>query len=424
MTKHLYKLSDAAMKTICDWEAEGGDRSSDVTSWVSACPGGLWKVLRKRTSPRGTGDQTPKMGSLCRLRVREKVEESAEALGQSPPRAEENGEPTDVHGHASAQATLLPRSPATVLQVPLDTWVILRLGEGQCDVIEGCLEGMKAGETCELLVSALNAELRSRVGPGQPSGMCATDSEGQAKGEGNAEELLGTGQLPADPLHFVVELQSLTPGQESWEMSASKKWEWVKGLRERGGQRFREGDLWGAADCYSRALKLLITLKGEKGGGEVEGEEKKNVPEGGVERGSGGDGESIDGEGGGAGAEGALGIEKTTRGKIPSDGEYAVVRAGLHANLALCQLKLGQPARAQRSSARATELDPACTKAWYRLGQACCQVGELGMARSALRKVLELQPGSPSALKALREVGVREKEQDAKLGRRLSKMFS
>lgn len=245
-------------------------------------------------------------------------------------------------------------------------------------------------------------------------------------------------ELPVDPRHFMVELQSFTPGRESWEMSACEKWEWVKEQRERGGQRFREGDLWGAADCYSRALKLLITLKGEKsegetdrkkGGGEVEGEEKKNVLEGGEERGSRANGESVEGQGGGAGGEGAerdpaTGIEKNTQEKIPLGDDYNVVRAGLHSNLALCQLKVGEPARAQRSSTKATELDPASTKAWYRLGQACSQLGELGMARTALRKVLELQPGSPSALKALREVGLQEKEQDSKLGHRLSKMFS
>ncbi|XP_061074758.1 uncharacterized protein fkbpl [Conger conger] len=412
------------MKTICDWEAEGGECSTDVTSWVSACPGGFWKVLKKRTSERGAGDQTPKMGSLCRVRVWEKAEEST--LGQSLPRAEADGEPTDgVHSHVSTpatQATPLPRSPATVLQVPLDTWVLLRLGEGQCDVIEGCLEGMKAGEMCELLVSALNADSRPGPGTGQASGMCA-------QGEGNVEQHPGAGRLSADPLHFLVELESFTSGQECWEMSASEKWEWVKEHRERGGRRFREGDLWGAADCYSRALRLFITLKGEKsggemdgkkGGGEVEGEEKKNVPEGGVERGSGGDGESVEGQGGGEGVQ----RDPATQEKIPLDDEYSVVRAGLHSNLALCQLKLGEPARAQRSSSRATELDPAGTKAWYRLGQACSQVGELGMARTAFRKVLELQPGSPSALKALREMGVQEKEQDTKLGHRLSKMFS
>ncbi|XP_064162581.1 FK506-binding protein-like [Anguilla rostrata] len=424
------------MKTVCDWEAEGGDCGGDVTSWVSACPGGFWKVFRKRTSERGTGDQTPKMGSLCRVRVREKAEESAEALGRSLPCAGKDGEPTNAHGHASTQATLLLRSTTTVLQVPLDTWVLLRLGEGQCDVIEGCLEGMKEEEMCELLVCALNADSRPRPGPGQLSSMSAPDSKGE--GEGNAEQHPGTGQLPADPLHFMVELQSFTPGRESWEMSTSEKWEWVKKQRERGGQRFREGDLWGAADCYSRALKLLITLKGEKGGGEtdrkegggeMEGEEKKNVPEGGVEGGSGGDGENIEGQRGGVGGEGAqkdpaMAIKKYAQEKIPLDDEYNVVRAGLHSNMALCQLKLGQPAKAQRSSARATELDPASTKAWYRLGQACCQIGELGMARTALRKVLELQPGSPSALKALREVGVQEKEQDTKLGHRLSKMFN
>ncbi|KAJ8259984.1 hypothetical protein GJAV_G00175740 [Gymnothorax javanicus] len=397
------------MKTACDWEAEGCGYSSDVTSWVSACPGGFWNVSRKRTSERGTGDQTPKMGSLCRVRVWGKGEESVQDSGQRWPGPEEDGGLANAYNHASTQDAPLLRSPTTVLQVPLDACIILRLGEGQCDVIEGCIEGMKAGETCELLVSPLDANSRPRPGPGQPSSMCAQDSKGQVKEEENVEQHTRTERLPADPSHFLVELQSFTPGCESWEMSATEKWEWVKEQRERGGHRFREGDLFGAADSYSRALKMLITLKGERISGETDQErdssevgreQKKNVPEGGVEMGSGGDGD-----------------------EIPSQDGYNLVRAGLHSNLGLCQLKLGQPARAQKSCARATELDPSSAKAWYRLGQACFQIGELGMARTAFKKVLELQPGSSSALKALREVGALEKEQDTKLGHRLRQVL-
>lgn len=47
-------------------------------------------------------------------------------------------------------ATVFPRCPDSVLQVPLGEWTTLRLGEGQCDITEACVEGMRAGEKCEV----------------------------------------------------------------------------------------------------------------------------------------------------------------------------------------------------------------------------------------------------------------------------------
>ncbi|KAI1890230.1 hypothetical protein AGOR_G00151580 [Albula goreensis] len=395
-----------AMKTVSDFEEEGGDSIDDVTSWVSVCPGGLWAVRRKRTVDRGMGDETPKMGSLCRVKVWLRTGGTA-VEGQCLPHTGE-AEPEQADAPTLTQLLSHPRSQDTVLQVPLNTWVVLRLGEGQCDVIEGCVEGIRERERCELLVSALNGD--SKPQPGQVSAQGCAESEqsgGQRPGTDTAK---GQDQHPCSPLLYSVELHSFTPGRESWEMGAAEKWQWVQEHRERGGHRFREGDLWGAADCYSRALKLLITLRGERGDEAVgpKEEEEGNVPEGGGEG------------GGGAQSDPQTGACKTT----PTARERDTVRAGLHANMALCQLKLCQPGHAQRSSKRATELDPASAKAWYRLGQACSRTGELGQARAALRKVLDLQPGSATALRGLREVGAKEKEQDTKLGHRLSKMFS
>lgn len=196
------------------------------------------------------------------------------------------------------------------------------------------------------------------------------------------------------PLCATVELKAFTPGKESWEMSPSEKWEWVKSHKERGGVRFRSGDVWGAADSYSRALKLLITLCGKKKGHEPGGEEQRDADTG----------------------------DKTQL--LPSDNELKTTKAELHSNLSLCQLKLNQPERAKASAAKATQLEPGGSKAWYRLGQACQMVNELEEARQAFKKLLEIQPESPAALKALKNVASREKETNAQLGLRLSKMFS
>lgn len=199
------------------------------------------------------------------------------------------------------------------------------------------------------------------------------------------------------PLCATVELQAFTPGRESWEMSPADKWEWVKSHKERGGVRFRSGDVWGAADSYSRALKLLITLHGH-----VKEAEKK-------------------------GQEAAEQRDTNTTDKtryLPSTNEFKTIKAELHSNLSLCQLKLNQPERAKASAAKATQLEPAGAKAWYRLGQACQMLNELEEARQAFRGLLKLQPESPAALKALKDIACREKEINTQLGLRLSKMFS
>lgn len=51
--------------------------------------------------------------------------------------------------------TAFPRCQDTVLQVPLGDWTTLRLGEGQCDITEACVERMKAGEKCEVSVKTV-----------------------------------------------------------------------------------------------------------------------------------------------------------------------------------------------------------------------------------------------------------------------------
>lgn len=199
------------------------------------------------------------------------------------------------------------------------------------------------------------------------------------------------------PLCATVELKAFTPGKESWEMSLGEKWEWVKSHKEKGGVRFRSGDVWGAADSYSRALKLLIALHGLVG-------EADRQEEGEEEHRNSNPGETIR--------------------CLPSMNEFKSTKAELHSNLSLCQLKLNQPERARASASKATQLDPGGTKAWYRLGQACQMVNELEEARQAFKKLLELQPESSAAVKALKNIASREKATNAQLGLRLSKMFS
>lgn len=116
----------------------------DFMSWVSVCPGGLWQVQRKWTGERKKGFVTPVLGSVCKVRVQLKGSFEKDPMTQRSDKSEESSSPSAV------QSSSYLRTPETVLQVPLEEWVLLRVGEGQCDVIEACLEGMKAGEVCEV----------------------------------------------------------------------------------------------------------------------------------------------------------------------------------------------------------------------------------------------------------------------------------
>lgn len=328
---------------------------TDVMCWVSVCPKGLWRVqLRGTHKSTSTNDpashQCPRLGSVCTIRVQinsntKTVQSLVSDEGNKKTQSTEDGAPSST------------RSPSAVLQVSPGEWTTLRLGEGQCDITEACVERMNSGDKCEILLSPLDADSE-----GSDQSYCAT-----------------------------IELQSFTPGKESWELSPAERMDWVKSHKDRGGVRFRSGDVWGAADSYSRALKLLIPLYGQVKDVEIKLQE---------------------------------GFQPSSDASLPSAKDYKTIKAELHSNLSLCQLKLKQPERARASAAKATALEPSGAKAWYRLGQACQMVNELEEAKGAFKKLLQLQPDSSAAIKALKDVAIKEKETNKELGHRLSKMFT
>lgn len=96
----------------------------------------------------------PRLGSLCRVRVQlkanvDEAESSVSERGKEKLSVQSDQSVTEV---TEAVATAFPRCPDSVLQVPLGDWTTLRLGEGQCDVTEACVEGMRSGEECEVRV--------------------------------------------------------------------------------------------------------------------------------------------------------------------------------------------------------------------------------------------------------------------------------
>ncbi|KAK3519051.1 hypothetical protein QTP70_016363 [Hemibagrus guttatus] len=349
-------------------------------SWISVCPSGLWEVHRRWEVERKRGDDTPMLGSVCKIRVRLKshTEDNSQHLSSD--------ETVPGVSDSSMQVTEHPRSQDSVLQVPLDRWTVLRMGEGQCDIIESCLEGMRAGEICEFTVRPHEQDLKMA-----PSHIHAARLEKTGKERETNSEC------------FSLQLHSFSPGKESWQMLPTEKWTWVLSYKQRGSRRFSNGDIWGAMHSYCCAVKLLITLKAHTKG-------KVGVP-------------NVDGSRAGYN-ESELNRETEAKSADIQTEVYRTMKAELHSNLSLCQLRLGQPAKAKDSSSKATALDPANFKAWYRLGQACLQLEDFAEARQAFGKVLELQPGSASAQNALKQVNAKAKEFDSKLGQRLSKMFA
>ncbi|XP_074167467.1 FK506-binding protein-like isoform X2 [Sminthopsis crassicaudata] len=234
------------------------------------------------------------------------------------------------------------------------------------------LDKPKGGSLCQVLVSGLPpgvglpegwTELTVGSGPWRDSlwgEVLEKCLETMCSGE-QAELLLPGGAEPP----ALVTLASFTMGKDSWELSVKEKEELASEERARGTELFRAGNPEAAARCYSRALRLLMTLP----------------PPG------------------------------------PPD------RTILHANLAACQLQLGQPTLAAQSCDRVLERDPRHVKALYRRGVARAAFGELDGAAADLRMVLEVEPGNRAAREELGRVVIRGREQDAGLARGLRKMF-
>ncbi|XP_025274056.1 FK506-binding protein-like isoform X2 [Canis lupus baileyi] len=160
-------------------------------------------------------------------------------------------------------------------------------------------------------------------------------------------------------------LGSCCRGRDSWELEASEKEALAKKERTRGTELFRAGNPEGAARCYGRALRLLLTLP------------PPGPPE----------------------------------------------RTVLHANLAACQLLLGQPQLAAQSCDRVLEREPDHLKALYRRGVAQAALGNLDKATADLRKVLAVDPKNRAAQEELGKVIIQGKKQDAGLAQGLRKMF-
>ncbi|MBN3277469.1 FKBPL protein, partial [Polyodon spathula] len=299
---------------------EGSAGSDDLTTW-ELVPVGRCSVVRRRFLERGSGDETPRGGSVCRILI---------------------------------QSNATDPLCSQLIPYPVNHCTLITMGEGECDIIEGVLEGMRAGERCAVVISTLTPLVKS--------------DEAEISG------LESSSCLQTQELRLTLQLHSFTPGRDSWELSFDEKLGSIVKHKQRGGARFRAGDVWGAAHSYSLAMRLAVTLQ-------------MVVP-------------------------------------AEQDPEFQRARSELHANLAACQLRLGQPRNALLSATRALGIQPRCAKALYRRGLALTMLGEFEQARADLRGVLELEPASKPALQALRDLERREREQRGQLARAMSKLFN
>lgn len=239
-----------------------------------------------------------------------------------------------IRGHGLDKPKLGSRCRVLAFGFPFGSglpegWTELTMGLGSWreetwgDLIEKCLESMCQGEEAEL-------HIPGHSGP---------------------------------PVRLT--LASFTQGQDSWELEASEKETLARQEHARGTELFRAGNPEGAARCYGRALRLLLTLP------------------------------------------------------PPGSPEQTV----LHANLAACQLLLGQPHLAAQSCNRVLEREPEHLKALYRRGVAQAALGNLEKATADLKKVLAVDPKNRAAREELGKVIFQGKKQDAGLAQGLRKMF-
>ncbi|NXX76582.1 FKBPL protein, partial [Urocolius indicus] len=99
-------------------------------------------------------------------------------------------------------------------------------------------------------------------------------------------------------------------------------------------------------------------------------------------------------------------------------------KAELHAGMALCQLRLGLPAAAAANAAKALGLSPGHAEARYRRALAAAAMSDLEAAAADLRLVLRQQPGHAGARRELHRVRGAARERDARLARRLGRLFA
>lgn len=198
---------------------------------------------------------------------------------------------------------------------------------------------------------------------------CLVDSVLETMSCGERARLRPAG-LPG--LSLTVRLGRFSPAPAFWDTAPSARWRSVTSGHARASALLSRGLLSAAGRAFSRALRAAVAA-------------------------------------GGAG---------------PVPAELAALKAELHAGLALVQLRLGLPAAAASNAGKALELRPAHLEARFQRGLALAAMRDLEAAMADLGAVLREQPGHAGARRELRRVRGAARERDARLARRLGRLFA
>ncbi|NWT62027.1 FKBPL protein, partial [Erythrocercus mccallii] len=171
---------------------------------------------------------------------------------------------------------------------------------------------------------------------------------------------------------LTVQLGRFTPAPPFWDTPLPLRWRSVTSGHARAAALLSQGLLTAAGRAYSRSLRAAVAAAGSP--------------------------------------------------PLPPD--VAAVKAELHAGLALVQLRLGLPAAAAGNAGKALALCPAHLEARYRRGVAQAAMRDLEAATADLVAVLRVQPGHAGARRELRRVRGAARERDARLARRLGRLFA
>ena len=167
------------------------------------------------------------------------------------------------------------------------------------------------------------------------------------------------------------ELVSFERAKDAYEMSPYEKLAAQARKKEQGNARFRAGDIKGAVGKYERAASYYPS--------DADLEKGKAY------------GEDV-------------------------DGQKAAARAtklSCKLNLANCELKLGEWAKAEKAAADALEIDAGSVKALYRRGQARLQLGELDGAKADLMDAAKREPQNREVRKELESLKAKQAERKA-----------
>uniref|UniRef100_A0A3Q2NUQ9 peptidylprolyl isomerase n=1 Tax=Fundulus heteroclitus TaxID=8078 RepID=A0A3Q2NUQ9_FUNHE len=262
---------------------------------------------------------------------------------------------------------------------------IVTKGEGYSKPNEGAVVEVVVQGTCDGRVFD-ERELKFEIGDGESFGLPGGVEKAIMAMEQGEEALFtvkskyGFGiagnekyNIPGGAtLQYKIKLTAFEKAKESWEMNTVEKLEQSGIVKEKGTQCFKDGKYKQASVQYK---KIASWLEHESG---LSDEDEKKAK---------------------------------------------ALRLAAHLNLAMCYLKMHEPAKALENCDKALEMDSANEKALFRRGEALYGINEFERARDDFQRVVQLYPSNKAAKSQVVLCQKRIKEQHEKDKRIYANMF-